>query len=169
MEHLEGDVGSLYDELLRLKASLDVLFVPCYAAAEMSHQGGHVGDEVVHKELGDRMERAATTASSFEAEQDSVVQTRHKLLLPVFVYAAKYTLTAVTHKLMLPGITYYWWFWATAKVKKVNGQDQIQALVDKQKVIITEESIRRDIHFDDAEGTDCLPNDTIFEELARMG
>ncbi|GKF51052.1 hypothetical protein Tco_0147519, partial [Tanacetum coccineum] len=30
-----------------------------------------VGDEVVHKELGDRMERAATTASSFEAEQDN--------------------------------------------------------------------------------------------------
>ncbi|GJR41179.1 putative ribonuclease H-like domain-containing protein [Tanacetum coccineum] len=30
-----------------------------------------VGDEVVHKELGDRMERAATTASSLEAEQDS--------------------------------------------------------------------------------------------------
>ncbi|GJT33406.1 putative ribonuclease H-like domain-containing protein [Tanacetum coccineum] len=30
-----------------------------------------VGDEAVHKELGDRMERDATTASSFEAEQDS--------------------------------------------------------------------------------------------------
>ncbi|GJU76051.1 hypothetical protein Tco_1273121 [Tanacetum coccineum] len=30
-----------------------------------------VGDEAVHKELGDRMERAATIASSFEAEQDS--------------------------------------------------------------------------------------------------
>ncbi|GJU19365.1 putative reverse transcriptase domain-containing protein [Tanacetum coccineum] len=30
-----------------------------------------VGDEVVHKELGDRMERAATTTSSLEAEQDS--------------------------------------------------------------------------------------------------
>ncbi|GJZ24112.1 hypothetical protein Tco_0561571 [Tanacetum coccineum] len=30
-----------------------------------------VGDKVVHKELGDRMERAATTASSLEAEQDS--------------------------------------------------------------------------------------------------
>ncbi|GJY53178.1 hypothetical protein Tco_0444842 [Tanacetum coccineum] len=29
-----------------------------------------VGDEAVHKELGDRMERAATTASSLEAEQD---------------------------------------------------------------------------------------------------
>ncbi|GJY64463.1 putative ribonuclease H-like domain-containing protein [Tanacetum coccineum] len=30
-----------------------------------------VGDEAVHKELSDRMERAATTASSLEAEQDS--------------------------------------------------------------------------------------------------
>ncbi|GJW56400.1 ribonuclease H-like domain-containing protein [Tanacetum coccineum] len=30
-----------------------------------------VGDEVIHKELGDRMERVATTASSLEAEQDS--------------------------------------------------------------------------------------------------
>ncbi|GJV34259.1 hypothetical protein Tco_1394659 [Tanacetum coccineum] len=30
-----------------------------------------VGDEAVHKELGDRMERAATTAFSLEAEQDS--------------------------------------------------------------------------------------------------
>ncbi|GKE37059.1 hypothetical protein Tco_1460464 [Tanacetum coccineum] len=30
-----------------------------------------VGDEAIHKELGDRMERAATTASSMEAEQES--------------------------------------------------------------------------------------------------
>ncbi|GKC57920.1 hypothetical protein Tco_1085518, partial [Tanacetum coccineum] len=30
-----------------------------------------VGDKAVHKELGDRMERAATTASSLEVEQDS--------------------------------------------------------------------------------------------------
>ncbi|GJX88701.1 hypothetical protein Tco_0340715 [Tanacetum coccineum] len=30
-------------------------------------------------------------------------------------------------------------------------------------------SIRRDLHLDDAEGTDCLPTATIFKELARMG
>ncbi|GKF04319.1 hypothetical protein Tco_0034987, partial [Tanacetum coccineum] len=30
-----------------------------------------VGDEAVHKELGDRKERAATTAASLEAEQNS--------------------------------------------------------------------------------------------------
>ncbi|GJZ55246.1 ribonuclease H-like domain-containing protein [Tanacetum coccineum] len=32
---------------------------------------GQVGDEAVHKELGDSMERAATTTSSLEADQDS--------------------------------------------------------------------------------------------------
>ncbi|GJV52117.1 hypothetical protein Tco_1447858, partial [Tanacetum coccineum] len=35
-----------------------------------------VGDEAIHKELGDRIERAATTASSLEAEHDSDAQTR---------------------------------------------------------------------------------------------
>nr|GEU95357.1 hypothetical protein [Tanacetum cinerariifolium] len=55
------------------------------------------------------------------------------------------------------------------QVKKVNDQEHIQALVDKQKVIIMKESIKRDLKFDDVECTACLPNDTIFEELARMG
>ncbi|GJZ89045.1 hypothetical protein Tco_0660827 [Tanacetum coccineum] len=59
--------------------------------------------------------------------------------------------------------------WATAKVKTVNGERQIQALVDKKKVIIIETSIRSDLHLEDADGTDCLPTATIFEELARMG
>ncbi|GJS38823.1 hypothetical protein Tco_0563866 [Tanacetum coccineum] len=35
-----------------------------------------VGDEAVHKELGDRMERVVTTASSLKAEQNSDAQTR---------------------------------------------------------------------------------------------
>ncbi|GJS32936.1 putative reverse transcriptase domain-containing protein [Tanacetum coccineum] len=35
-----------------------------------------VGDEAVHKELGDSMERADTAASSLKAEQDSYAQTR---------------------------------------------------------------------------------------------
>ncbi|GKF80679.1 hypothetical protein Tco_0239281, partial [Tanacetum coccineum] len=40
-------------------------------------------------------------------------------------------------------------FWATAKVKTVNGEVQIQALVDKKKVIITETIIRRDFQLAD--------------------
>ncbi|GJT21562.1 hypothetical protein Tco_0891499 [Tanacetum coccineum] len=59
--------------------------------------------------------------------------------------------------------------WATAKVHTVNRVRQLQALVNKKRVIVTKSSIRRDLHLDDAEGTDCLPTATIFEELARMG
>ncbi|GKB20965.1 hypothetical protein Tco_0854888 [Tanacetum coccineum] len=45
----------------------------------------------------------------------------------------------------------------------------IQALVDKKKVIITETSVRSDLQFEDAEGTECLPNATILEQLTLMG
>ncbi|GJZ81139.1 copia protein [Tanacetum coccineum] len=44
----------------------------------------------------------------------------------------------------------------------------LQALVDRKKVIKTESIIRRDLHLEDAEGIDCLPNATIFKELTRM-
>ncbi|GJT63032.1 hypothetical protein Tco_1006565 [Tanacetum coccineum] len=58
---------------------------------------------------------------------------------------------------------------ATAKANTVNGERQLQALIDKKKVIITESSFRSDLHLEDAGGTDCLPTATIFEELTRMG
>ncbi|GJY57583.1 putative reverse transcriptase domain-containing protein [Tanacetum coccineum] len=60
-------------------------------------------------------------------------------------------------------------FWATAKAKTVNGERQIQALVDKKKVVITEATIRRDLRLQDAKGIECLPNATIFEQLTLMG
>ncbi|GJT31602.1 hypothetical protein Tco_0922021 [Tanacetum coccineum] len=60
-------------------------------------------------------------------------------------------------------------FWSTAKAKTVNGERQIQALIDKKKVIIMETSIRSDLQLEDAEGTDCLPTARVFEELARIG
>ncbi|GKC07935.1 hypothetical protein Tco_0999545, partial [Tanacetum coccineum] len=60
-------------------------------------------------------------------------------------------------------------FWATAKAKTVNGEVQIQAIVDGKKVIVTETSVRRALQLKDAEGTECLPNATIFAELERIG
>nr|GEV71371.1 hypothetical protein [Tanacetum cinerariifolium] len=59
-------------------------------------------------------------------------------------------------------------FWATVKAKTVNGEVQLQALVDGKKVIITESTIRRDLQLEDAEGVDCLPNAAIFEQLTFM-
>ncbi|GJS58514.1 putative ribonuclease H-like domain-containing protein [Tanacetum coccineum] len=127
-----------------------------------------VSDEAVHKELGDRMERAATTASSLEVEQDSGsgpkcqdtifggvdAQTRHYLVLPVQVPAAERDFINTSIQ---------------AKANTVNGERLLQALVDKKRVIITKSRIRSDLYLADADGIDCLPTATIFEELARMG
>ncbi|GKA87169.1 hypothetical protein Tco_0808880 [Tanacetum coccineum] len=145
-----------------------------------------VSDEAVHKELGDRMERAATTASSLEVEQDSGsgprcqdtilgdvnAQTRFEITSIQSIdppLSKGYTLGSGEDNMKLIGIDEILYTAATAKVQTVNGVRQIQALVDKKRVIVTESCIRRDLHLDDAEGTDCLPTTTIFEELARMG
>ncbi|GKB40487.1 hypothetical protein Tco_0885429, partial [Tanacetum coccineum] len=53
-------------------------------------------------------------------------------------------------------------------VKTVNGEVQLQALVDGKKIIVIEAFVRRRLQLNDEEGTDCLPNTTIFEELTRM-
>ncbi|GJV69135.1 hypothetical protein Tco_1484644 [Tanacetum coccineum] len=168
--------------------------------------------ETIYKEWEDRMERAATTASSLDAEQDSGsgprcqdtilggvdAQTRfetaskqsndpplsrgytlgsgedekptesdgfHEIIDFLNANQIYYALT-VNPTIYTPCIEK---FWAITKVKTVNRERQIQALVDKKKVIITESSIRSDLHLEDTDGTDCFPTATIFEELARMG
>nr|GEU71995.1 hypothetical protein [Tanacetum cinerariifolium] len=60
-------------------------------------------------------------------------------------------------------------FWATATLKKVNDNVQLRALIDGKKVVVTEDVIRQDLHLDDADRVECLPNEEIFAELARMG
>ncbi|GKA44449.1 putative ribonuclease H-like domain-containing protein, partial [Tanacetum coccineum] len=60
-------------------------------------------------------------------------------------------------------------FWSTGVVKTINGEVQLHALVDGKKILISEASVRRDLKLEDMEGIDCLPNSTIFEQLALMG
>nr|GEY50295.1 hypothetical protein [Tanacetum cinerariifolium] len=59
-------------------------------------------------------------------------------------------------------------FWRTVAVKSSNDVTRLQALVDKKRVVVTEAAIRDALYLDDAEGVDCLPNEEIFTELARM-
>ncbi|GJT24806.1 ribonuclease H-like domain-containing protein [Tanacetum coccineum] len=150
-----------------------------------------VADETVYKEWEDRMERAATTASSLVAEQDSGSGPRCQDTILGgaeaqirFEAASKQsndpplsrvnTLGSGEDSMKLMELMEHCTklselFWASAKAKIVNGERQIQALVDKKKVIITETSIRSDLKLDDAEGIDCLPTALIFAELERMG
>nr|GEU39413.1 retrovirus-related Pol polyprotein from transposon TNT 1-94 [Tanacetum cinerariifolium] len=60
-------------------------------------------------------------------------------------------------------------FCNTVVVKQSNDVTRLQALVDRKKLVITEATIRDVLRLDDADGVDCLPNEEIFAELARMG
>ncbi|GJZ00143.1 putative ribonuclease H-like domain-containing protein, partial [Tanacetum coccineum] len=147
------------DSSFKLVAYTDSDYAGVTQDRKSTTRGYNVADLLTKGFDAGRMERAATTASSLEAEQDSGsgprcqdtilgdvdAQTRHQLVLPVQVPAVE------------------------AKVHTVYGVRQLQALVDKKRVIIMEASIKSDLHLEDAEGIDCLPTATIFEELAKMG
>nr|GEV65734.1 putative ribonuclease H-like domain-containing protein [Tanacetum cinerariifolium] len=60
-------------------------------------------------------------------------------------------------------------FWSMAKVKTVNDEVRVHALIDAKRVNIKESSICRTLKLNDAEGTSCLANDEIFTGLANMG
>nr|GEU98828.1 putative ribonuclease H-like domain-containing protein [Tanacetum cinerariifolium] len=59
-------------------------------------------------------------------------------------------------------------FWTSVLIKS-NDVVRLQALIDRKKVIINEDTIRQALRLDDADGVDCLPNEEIFVELSRMG
>ncbi|GKD49654.1 hypothetical protein Tco_1278630 [Tanacetum coccineum] len=141
------------------------------------------------------MERAATTASSLEAKQDigNINRTQSMATLNEsfpqgtgsdsgprnpeesngfegiidFLNASSIKYSLTVNPTVYESCVKQ--FWATAKAKTVNRECQIQALVDKKKVIVTEKSVRSDLMLEDAEGTECLPNDVIFEQLTLMG
>nr|GEZ55031.1 hypothetical protein [Tanacetum cinerariifolium] len=58
---------------------------------------------------------------------------------------------------------------STAKVKTVNDEVRVQALIDGKRINIKESSIRCTLKLDDEQGISCLANDDIFTGLANMG
>nr|GEX38316.1 hypothetical protein [Tanacetum cinerariifolium] len=54
-------------------------------------------------------------------------------------------------------------------VKTINGEVQLRAWVDGKEIVITESSVRIDLQLANEKCIDCLPNSTIFEQLALMG
>ncbi|GJU08943.1 putative ribonuclease H-like domain-containing protein [Tanacetum coccineum] len=128
-----------------------------------------VSDEVPIRS-GDHMDRAATTASSVRSKRQWFEITSIQYIVPPLSRGGTLDLCGRTCMLMLPvqvsavevnPVIYtscIEQFWATAKVQTVNGVRQLQALVDKKRVIVTESSIRRDLHLDDAEGEKDKPS-----------
>ncbi|GJT80047.1 putative ribonuclease H-like domain-containing protein, partial [Tanacetum coccineum] len=122
-----------------------------------------VGDEAVHKELGDRMERAVTTASSLEAEHDSGSGPRDNILgsgednMKLMALMEHYTKLSEL-------------FWQTASASTLeNGDMEITATIDGKVKVLFEASIRRHLKLEDSDGISTLPTTEIFEQLALMG
>ncbi|GKC61501.1 hypothetical protein Tco_1089099, partial [Tanacetum coccineum] len=125
---------------------------------------GHVDDEAVHKELGDRMERAATTASSLEAEQDSDAQTRFETTSkqsndPPF--SRVNTLKSGDDSLKLIELMVH-----CTTLSALGNHCTIDR---KVKVFVSKASIRIHLKLEDSEGLKTLPTAEIFEQLALMG
>nr|GEU85497.1 hypothetical protein [Tanacetum cinerariifolium] len=124
----------------------------------------------------------STTEAEYIAASNCYGQTREELAIPRQTANGKELsnplmagiLTTARRKLMLLRINLQLLVIVTAvettvKIKTINDDVRLQALIDGKKVVITEASIRHDLNLNDAEGTSCLPNAVIFEELARMG
>ncbi|GKB57510.1 hypothetical protein Tco_0913696 [Tanacetum coccineum] len=120
-----------------------------------------VGDEAVHKELGDRMERAATTASSLEAEQDSDAQTRFETTPKQSNDPPLLRVNTLRSGKDSPHYT-------TLTIEdEVRG---ITTTIDKKvKVFVSEASIRRHLKLEDSDGISSLRTAEIFEQLAFIG
>nr|GEV78900.1 ribonuclease H-like domain-containing protein [Tanacetum cinerariifolium] len=130
-----------------------------------------VGDEAVHKEWGNRMKRAATTASSLEAEQDSDFCNKHNMVAFLekskgsegfdqildFLNSThiKYALTA--NPIIYVSLIHQFWETAFASTLE-DGKMKITATIDEKIKTITEAFIRRHLKLEDSDGITTLPN-----------
>ncbi|GJX61346.1 ribonuclease H-like domain-containing protein [Tanacetum coccineum] len=147
-----------------------------------------VGDEAVHKELGDRMERAATTASSLEVEQDSgsgymcqvtilrlqmrKLGLRLHLNSPMIHLSQELTYLEVgrTKSKGSEGFHQMIDFLTASHINTLEDGDMgITATIDGKVKVVSEASIRRHLKLEDSDGISTLSTAEIFEQLALMG
>ncbi|GKA49069.1 hypothetical protein Tco_0742027 [Tanacetum coccineum] len=148
-------------------------------------------DETVYKEWEDRMESAATTASSLEAEKDSgnINRTQSMATLNesfpqgtdsgsgsrIRVDTARHKLDTASIKYALTEsptiyVSLIEQFWQTTSASTLeNGYMEITAIVDGKVKVVSETSIRRHLKLEDSDGISTLPTSEIFEQLALMG
>ncbi|GKB79884.1 hypothetical protein Tco_0946779, partial [Tanacetum coccineum] len=134
-----------------------------------------VSDEAVHKELGDRMERAATTASSLEVEQDSEFYDKHNMVAYLqkskgsegfhqiidFLNASHIQYALTENPTIYISFIKQFWRTTTARTS-ANGEVELTTTIDGQVKTITEASLRRHLKLEDNGGVTTLPNSEIF-------
>nr|GEY69008.1 ribonuclease H-like domain-containing protein [Tanacetum cinerariifolium] len=123
--------------------------------------------DIMFAELVSENSKVSTRTSELKASSLNVIVIIENMI--VMIGKAKKSVRLMTEKLFEMELELILLFWSTVMAKTINGKAQLHARVDGKKIIITEASIRRDLQLADEEGVDCLPNSTIFEQLALMG
>ncbi|GJX25944.1 hypothetical protein Tco_0232240 [Tanacetum coccineum] len=127
-----------------------------------------IGDESVHKEFGDKIERAASTASSLEAKQDSGYD-GNASWNSIGVDTASHIKYALTENPTIY-VSLIHQFWETASTStSENGEMEITATIDGRIKTVTEASIRSHLKLEDSDGIPTLPNAEFFKQLALIG
>ncbi|GKA21312.1 putative ribonuclease H-like domain-containing protein [Tanacetum coccineum] len=125
--------------------------------------------QTVYKEWEDRMERAVTTASSLDAEQDNGNINRTQSMATLNESFPQGTDSGSGPRFGKQKEKRDV-FWQTASTSTLeDGEVEITATIDSQLKTITEASLRRHLKLEDADGISSLPNTEIFEQLALMG
>ncbi|GJY24265.1 putative ribonuclease H-like domain-containing protein [Tanacetum coccineum] len=105
-----------------------------------------VGDKAVHKEMSDRMERAATIAFSFETEQDNVKSEGSEGFHEIIDFLTSSHIYYALTECPTLYISLIEQFWQTAALSTTkDGVHTITATIDGRDKIITEASIRRHV------------------------
>nr|GEX93261.1 uncharacterized mitochondrial protein AtMg00810-like [Tanacetum cinerariifolium] len=126
-----------------------------------------LGKRLISWQKEDRMERAATTASSLEVEHDSEgSEFFHQIVDFLNSSHIKFALTenpTINTSLIQQ-------FWQNAVAKTLDTVEmQITVTIDGNVKLISKASIRRHLKLEDSDGISTLPNTEIFEQLALMG
>nr|GEU93952.1 hypothetical protein [Tanacetum cinerariifolium] len=134
------------------------------------------GQIATGKELSNPLMADSLPKTTLPTQLMKVNAVRHTYYCQKKVNAVKHKLTTASIKYALTvSPTIYTacikQFWTTLKIKSVNDDVQLQALIDGKKVVITEASIRHDLKLNNAKGIYVNPSLTkkVFANMNRVG
>ncbi|GKA45207.1 putative ribonuclease H-like domain-containing protein [Tanacetum coccineum] len=145
---------------------LEAFFDSDYARLSLDRKST-TRDETIYKEWEDIMEKAATTASSLEAEQDSGNINRTHSMATLNESLPQGTDSAAANTLdsgevQITDIN-------NEKLSLDSKEVQITNTIDGKSKLVSKAFIKRPLKLKDSDGITTLPNIEIFEQLTLMG
>ncbi|GJY94385.1 hypothetical protein Tco_0510746 [Tanacetum coccineum] len=147
---------SMIGSLMYLTSSRpDIMFAVCACARyQVNPKVSHL--HVVKRIFSDLLEQAWILGRSITEVVNSLDATINIIAVPKKTVVLQISITKAEY---VAALSCCGQFWSTVVAKTINGEEQLHALVDGKKIIITESSIRRDLQLADEE------DKTVHKEL----